>query len=307
MSLVNTPQDEAPTDEWFHWLLHERHGGDSDHEHVVRDAVARFVDRVLDGAGLFADMTLVDIGTGDGVVGLRAIERLGKNMHVIFTDISAPLLRHAEMLAKQRSTLQQCTFLQCSAENLSAIADSSADAVVARASVAYVADKMAAFREFHRVLKPGGRISIAEPIMQDEAFAARALKKAVEGRAGPPSDGFLPLLHRWKAAQFPDTEEACAKNPLVNFSERDLLNFVRNAGFSEIHLQLAIDITAPLSTSWDVLLNSSPHPWAPPLQRILTEQFSQEERRLFESVVRPTVESGKNPTIDRIAYLIATK
>jgi arsenite methyltransferase len=304
---MNAPQNGPPADEWFNWLLHERHGDDSDYAHVVRDAVARFVDRVLDGARLLPDMTLVDIGTGDGVVGLRAIERLGKNIRVIFTDISAPLLQHTEMLAKQRNVVEQCSFLRCSAENLAAIADASVDAVAARASVAYVADKAAAFREFHRVLKPGGRISIAEPIMQDEAFAARALKKAVEARTAPSADGFLPLLHRWKAAQFPDTEEGCARNPLVNFSERDLLNLVRGAGFSEIHLQLAIDVTTPLNRSWDVFVNSSPHPWAPSLQRILAEQFSQEERRLFESVLRPTVEAGKNPTIDRVAYVIAIK
>jgi ubiquinone/menaquinone biosynthesis C-methylase UbiE len=304
---MSAPQNGSPADEWFNWLLHERHGDDSGYAHVVRDAVARFVDRVLDGAGLFADMTLVDIGTGDGVVGLRAIERLGKNVRVIFTDISAPLLQYTERLATERNVLKQCTFLQCSAENLAAIADSSVDAVAARASVAYVADKAAAFREFHRLLKPGGRMSIAEPIMQDEAFAARALKKAVEGRTNPSADGFLPLLHRWKAAQFPDTEEGCARNPLVNFSERDLLNMVRGAGFSEIHLQLAIDVTTPLNRSWDVFVNSSPHPWAPSLQRILADQFSQEERRLFESVLRPTVESGKHPTVDRIAYVIATK
>jgi arsenite methyltransferase len=304
---MSAPQNGSPTDEWFNWLLHERHGDDSAYACIVRDAVARFVDRVLDGAGLFAGMTLVDIGTGDGVVGLRAIERLGKDIRVIFTDISAPLLQHTERLAKQRNVLEQCSFLQCTAENLAVIADSSVDAVAARASVAYVADKSAAFREFHRVLKPGGRISIAEPIMQDEAFAARALKKAVEARTNPSADGFLPLLHRWKAAQFPDTEEGCARNPLVNFSERDLLNMVRGAGFSEIHLQLAIDVTAPLSLSWDVFVNSSPHPWAPTLQRILADQFSPEERQLFESVLRPTVESGKHPTVDRIAYVIATK
>ena len=304
---MNAPQDAPATDEWFNWLLHERHGDDSDYAHIVRDAVARFVDRVLDGAGLFPDMTLVDIGTGDGVVGLRAIERLGKNIRVIFTDISAPLLQYTELLAKQRHVVEQCSFLQCTAENLAAIADSSVDAVAARASVAYVADKAAAFREFYRVLKPGGRMSIAEPIMQDEAFAARALKKAVEARTDLLADGFLPLLHRWKAAQFPDTEDGCARNPLVNFSERDLLNLVRGAGFNEIHLQLAIDVTAPLNLSWDVFVNSSPHPWAPTLERIFAERFSQEERRLFESVLRPTVESGKYPTVDRIAYVIAIK
>jgi ubiquinone/menaquinone biosynthesis C-methylase UbiE len=302
---MNILQSRPSTEEWLNWLLHERHGDDSDYVHVVKSTVARFVDRVLNGACVFQNMTLVDIGSGDGVVGFRAIERMGKDIRVIFTNLSTPLLRHTERLATQRDVVQQCTFLQCSAENFAAIPDSSVDAVVARAAVAYVADKMAAFREFHRVLKPGGRLSIAEPIMQDEAIAARELKKAVESRQS--SDGILPLLHRWKAAQFPDTEEACAKNPVVNFSERDLLSWARSAGFGEIHLQLAIDVTAPLNRSWDVFVKSSPHPGAPSLQRILSERFSEEERRLFESFVRPPVESGKNPTIERIAYVTATK
>src|SRR5258708_22780976 len=153
---MNAPQNGPGTDEWFDWLLHERHADDSDYAHVVRDAVARFVDRVLDGAQLFPDMTLVDIGTGEGVVGLRAIERLGKNIRVIFTDISAPLLQYAERVAKQRHVGEQCSFLHCAADSLAAIADSSVDAVAAQASVAYVADKAAALREFHLVLKPRG-------------------------------------------------------------------------------------------------------------------------------------------------------
>ena len=120
---MNAPQNGPATDEWFNWLLHERHGDDSEYARVVRDAVARFVDRVLDGARLFPDMTLVDIGTGDGVVGLRAIERLGKDIRVVFTDISAPLLQYTERLAKQRNVAEQCSFLHCAADHLAAIAD----------------------------------------------------------------------------------------------------------------------------------------------------------------------------------------
>jgi hypothetical protein len=117
----------------------------------------------------------------------------------------------------------------------------------------------------------------------------------------------MTLLHRWKAAQFPDTEEQCAKNPIVNYSERDLLNFVRSSGFAEIHLQLHIDVMPSPITSWNVFLGSSPHPWAPPLNIILAEQFTPGDRLFFEQVLRPVVESGKNLTTDRIVYLNATR
>jgi hypothetical protein len=96
-------------------------------------------------------------------------------------------------------------------------------------------------------------------------------------------------------------------NPIANYSERDLLNMVRGAGFAEIHLQLHIDVMPSPITSWDVFLGSSPHPWAPTLKQILAEQFTSEERQFFEQMVRPTVESGKNVTTDRGMYLQAQR
>jgi arsenite methyltransferase len=55
-------------------------------------------------------------------------------------------------------------------------------------------------------------------------------------------DRFLPLLHRWKAAQYPDNQEAISNSPLVNYSERNLFEFVRLAGFVSVHLELHIDL-----------------------------------------------------------------
>ncbi len=297
---------DPPADVWSEWLLHRRHGGNPQYGTVVRGAVEQYADRVLDGAQLGNGMTLVDVGAGEGLVAFRAIERFGPTLRLILTDISAPMLRHAESLAVQRKLRDRCTFLECSAERLEGICDATADAVITRASLAYVSDKGAAFQEIYRVLKPGGRISIAEPILQDDAFYARALKNRIAaGQHG--GDRFLTLLHRWKAAQFPDTEEKCAASPIANFSERDLLNFARNAGFADIHLQLHIDVTPSLITSWEVFLDTSPHPWAPSLNRILAEQFTPDEREYFEKILRPTVESGKSITADRVAYLQATK
>ena len=94
---------------------------------------------------------------------------------------------------------------------------------------------------------------------------------------------------------------------MANYSERDLLNLVCAAGFNGIHLQLEIDVKPSLITSWSVFIDSSPHPWAPPLSRIFAEQFTPEEREFFERMIRPTVESGANATIDRVVYVVATK
>jgi arsenite methyltransferase len=295
------------TDVWSEWLLHRRHADDPAYERVVHSVVERLADRVLDDAKLSPGMTLADIGAGEGLLAFRAIERAGPALQVILTDISGPMLRHAEARAVRRGVRSQCTFLECSAEKLNDIADSTVDVVATRAVLAYVSDKSSALREFYRVLKPGGRISIAEPILQDDAFFVRALRKHLEAQAPRPQDRFLTLLHRWKAAQFPDTEEQCAKSPIVNYSERDLLNFVRGAGFGEIHLQLNIDVTLSLVTSWDVFLGTSPHPWAPPLSAILAERFTPEERQFFEQIMRPIVESGKNLTTDRLVYLNAMR
>ncbi len=301
-----TESGALDSDVWSEWLLHRRHADDYAYGRVVQAAVAGYADRVLDGAQLQAGMTLVDVGAGEGLVAFRALERYGASLRVILTDLSGPMLRHAESAAVERNVRGQCTFLECSAENLEGVADASVDVVTTRAVLAYVADKSAALGEFFRVLKPGGRLSIAEPILQDEAFYARALRRRVEDRSQPP-DRFLTLLHRWKSAQFPDTEEACAKSPIANYSERDLLNMVRGAGFAEIHLQLHIDVMSSPVKSWEVFLGSSPHPWAPSLKQILSERFSLEERQLFERMVRPTVESGRNVTTDRALYLQAQK
>jgi len=292
---------------WSEWLLHRRHADDAQYGDIVRTAVQGYADRVLDGAQLVPGMTLVDVGAGEGLVAFRAIDRVGAALRVVLTDISPPMLRYAESVAVQRNVRSQCTFVECTAERLSGVAEASADVVTTRAVLAYVADKSAALREFHRVLKPGGRISLAEPILQDDAFYARALRKRVEDKGSAPADRFLTLLHRWKAAQFPDTEERCANSPIANYSERDLLNIVRGAGFGEIHLQLHIDVMPSLITSWEVFLGTTPHPLAPSLNQILAERFTPEERQYFEQMLRPTVEAGKSITTDRVAYLQAKK
>jgi SAM-dependent methyltransferase len=273
----------------------------------VLNDVTRYADRVLDGACSTETMTLADIGTGDGLVGLRAIERFGPALNVVMTDVSAPLLSHTEALAAERGVARQCRFVQGSADALAGIDDASVDAVVMRAVLAYVADKGAAMREFYRILKPRGRLSIAEPVLRDEAFEVCALKRMVDMRPPGTGDAFFPLLLRWRSAQFPDTEEKASALPITNYGERDLVRFAIDAGFVDIHLELHIDVAPAEPIPWEVFIESSPHPLAPSLEAILNEQFTPAEREFFEARLRPLIESGKQFGAQRIAWLTATK
>ena len=301
--------DETATgsDEWSRWLLHKRHGGDAVFEQKILAHLQRYADRVLDAAALQPGMTLADIGTGEGLIAFNAIDRIGPSLQVILTDISAPMLSHVRHLARQRGVLGQCRFVECAADHLAGIADASVDVVATRAVLAYVADKPKALREFLRILKPGGRLSLAEPVFYDDAIAACTLKTMVESQASDTADRFRPLLHRWKAAQFPDTQEKLLASPLTSFTERTLFEMTHGAGFLPVHLELHMELTRTEITSWQVFLASSPHPWAPTLDEILEHQFNAQERAFFEQVMRPLVERGAATTISRTAYVSATK
>ena len=294
-------------DSWSEWLLNVRHAGDAGFRQAVQGQVRIVVDKVLDALELRDGTTLLDIGTGEGVVAFRAIERIGPSLSAILTDISAPLLQHAEQSAIALRVRDQCRFLLCGADELGALAAASIDAVTTRASLAYVANKPKALQEFHRVLKPGGRISLAEPILQDDAFEARALRELIERSANRESVAALALLQRCKSAQFPDTEQAIRDTPMTAYSERDLVRLAVSAGFTHIHMEFHIDMAPLIYPSWDAYLGSSPHPLAPPLATILAQRFSAAERAQFETLMRPRIEHAETLSTSRVAYLTARK
>jgi arsenite methyltransferase len=300
-------QEIPSIDPWTDWLLRRRHGGDAQYENVVQGAVKKIRDRVLDGAALSPGMLLVDVGSGDGLIAFGAFERVGPSLRVELVDLSAALLKRAQQRAVEYAVSHRCKFLETSAEQLDGVISASADVVTTRAVLAYIADKVGAIRQFYRVLRPGGRISIGEPIYRDEAIHLATVTNSLRSQPIDRCTANIRLWQRCRAAQLPSTIEEIQSNALTNFSERDLLGFFQTVGFTNIHLELHIDISTQSPIPWETFIDSAPRPGAPTPREILALNFSTPEQQQFEQRFRPLVESGQLAARNTIAYLTATK
>lgn len=285
---------ERELDQWAQWLLHRRHGGDPEELKQALAFLSPIRDRLLDRAGLREGETVLDVGCGDGLIAFAALDRVGPSGTVIFSDISQDLLDHCQHLATEMGVRDRCRFLRASAEDLAAIADGSVDAVTIRSVLIYVVDKSRAFAEVFRVLRPGGRVSLFEPINR---FGV--------GRPSWDAGPIQELRDRVHAVY--EALQPLETDPMVDFDERDLLTLAEAAGFREIHLEYRADIEPAEPRRWETVLQSSGNPRVPTLAEAMEQVLSLEEAARYADHLRPIVESGQGVSRGATAELWAIK
>jgi arsenite methyltransferase len=156
---------EGPVrDRWAEWLLKRRFSGDPEQRGSFLEGLLSWRDRILENAAVKEGETLLDVGAGDGLIAFGALDLVGETGRIVLSDISQDLLDYSRKLAEETDVVDRCEFLLAPADDLSALGDTSVDVVTTRSVLIYVKDKRRAFEEFYRGLKPGGRLSIFEPI-----------------------------------------------------------------------------------------------------------------------------------------------
>ena len=186
-------------------------------------------------AGLRPGLDVVDVGMGTGLVSSEILHVTGEPDRLTGVDPSAGMMAQARLPAQVRC-------LEGRAEKLP-LTEASADFLVMGYALRHIADLAAAFAEFRRVLRPGGKVLVLEISKPEGRMATWALKSYMRG--------VVPLIARLVARKaatpmlwryYWDTVESCAKPPAV-------LRTLSGVGLHQARREVTLGIFSEYSAS----------------------------------------------------------
>lgn len=229
-----------------HPVLGEYYGDEAERQRFIRkifDETAGDYDRIermmaqgsgpwyrrqaLMRAGLGAGERVLDVGIGTGLVAREALGLIGPTGKLVGVDPSPGMMGEVKLPGVE--------LVQGRAESIPQ-PDGAYDFLSMGYALRHISDVNAAFSEFHRVLRPGGRLlvlEISKPVTRTGTLALKAYMRAV-----------VPLLARLVARRsdtallwryYWDTIESCIAPPQV-------VQALQRAGFTDVqrHVELGI-------------------------------------------------------------------
>jgi demethylmenaquinone methyltransferase/2-methoxy-6-polyprenyl-1,4-benzoquinol methylase len=176
--------------------------------------------QALERAGLAKGMRIVDVGVGTGLTAAQAVRIVGDPLLVTGVDPSPGMMASAKLPAG-------VTLVEGSAEAIP-FPDASFDFLSMGYALRHIGDLSLAFREFHRVMKPGARLCLLEITRPEKGIAGslmlgymRYVVPALARVVGSAQGTGLLWRYYW------DTIEACA-------TPAQVLATLEAAGFTSV-------------------------------------------------------------------------
>ena len=148
-------------------------------------------------ADLTEGETVLDLGSGAGIDVFLAAKKVGQNGRVIGVDITEDMVARGRQLAREHG-FGNVEFRQGDIEQLP-VDSATVDVVISNCVINLTPDKLASFKEVYRVIKPGGRMLIADlvtegPLPPDVQASAAAWADCLAGTMA--KEAYLDTIRR---------------------------------------------------------------------------------------------------------------
>lgn len=210
---------------WTQWLKKNRFAGQTPE---MIEQTTKWLEAVRDVILVYAEIkpyeTVLDIGTGTGLLAFKALEMQNCEGNVIFSDLFQDCLDDCKQILDEMGIQKGYQLLKCPVEHI-ALPDSSVHKAVMRSVLVHVVNKQPAISEIYRVLKPGGKLCAFEPVIRSNTRYWQILDPD--------------YIDRYE--DFKKVENEIMENPmdsLCNFDERTLRTNLQIAGFSNPDVKL---------------------------------------------------------------------
>ncbi|MGQ0798282.1 MAG: methyltransferase domain-containing protein [Methanobacteriota archaeon] len=170
--------------------------------------------------------TVLDVGSGSGTDVLFATLRTGPKGRVIGLDFTPAMIAKARQNI-DRMNASNARIVEGNATRIP-LPDSDVDVVTSNGVLNLVPDKAAAFREIRRVLRPGGRLQLADIVVQEDVGAVCGVN--------------------------PQLWADCIGGAAV---EADYLRTIREAGFEDVRIVRRLDYFSKSGSESTRLLTKS--------------------------------------------------